>query len=102
LVHHRQVDRVTITAQARVFDIVVELRIGRERLLHRMRRNRIGFRWRRRDTVVLEWPEDLVRLSGRKLASDVVIQEPLEGVLAGLRVVANYVMTGRAAYAVPR
>ena len=39
LIHHRQIDRVTIAAQARVFDVVVELRFDAERLLHRMRRD---------------------------------------------------------------
>src|SRR4030095_11567481 len=92
LVHHRQIDHVTVAAQARIFYVVVVLGIDTERLLHRMRR----------DVLVFERAKYLGGFPGGELAGDVVIQEVLKGVLAWRRMVLDYVMTGSAANAVTR
>src|SRR5215471_7440993 len=56
----------------------------------------------RRDLLVLEWPEDLGRTPGGELAGDLVIEEPVERILAGRRLVGNDVMTRSTADAVAR
>src|SRR6059036_1095880 len=90
LIHHRQVDRVTVAAQTRVLDVLVESGIDSKRLLHRVRR----------DFLVFKGSEHLFTFADRELPGYPMLQEKMERVLPGWRFIFDYVMTGGAAHSV--
>src|SRR5258705_4900745 len=90
LVHHRQVNRVTVAAHSRILNIGVVFRIDSKRLLHRVRG----------DLLVFERAIHLVALADSELAGYPMLEEKLQRILPRRRLVFDYVMTSGAAHTV--